>query len=103
MSGHPQGSHALLKTIKQVEKTKHQLVDLQNNFCKQLNERDLDYTNKGLVFGIHVNNGIYIRRELQQHGYLIRQANNTLLFLPMFIADNNDYTRFFDLVATLSK
>lgn len=103
MSGHPQGSHALLQTIKQVEDMKYQLIDLQNAFCKQLNEHNLDYTNKGLVFGIHVENGIYIRRELQKQGYLIRQANNTLLFLPMFIADHNDYTRFFDLVATLSK
>jgi adenosylmethionine-8-amino-7-oxononanoate aminotransferase len=95
MSGHPIACQILVKTIdllKTIENTKDQ-------FLIQLDKYNLDYTNRGLVFGIKVNDGIYIRRELQKEGYLIRQHNDVLLFVPMLTADVNNYISFFEKVA----
>ncbi len=103
MSGHPQGSHALLETIKQTDVAMDTIYNKQKAFCKMLDDNKLQYTNRGHVFGIHVKDGIYIRRELQGEGYLVRQSNDTLLFLPMLVADPKNYSKFFELVATLSK
>jgi len=62
--------------------------------------KKLNYFNKGLVFGIKVNDGIYVRRQLQKKGYLIRQHDDTLIFMPMFTSNVNNYINFADLVAT---
>jgi len=52
------------------------------------------------VFGISVTDGIYARRQLQKQGYLIRQCNNILLLMPMFVAEINYYDRLFEVIAT---
>lgn len=98
MSGHPIACNALLKTIELVKSTDIKKVEYK--FLESIKKHNLSYTQKGLVFGINVNDGIYARRVLQKEGYLIRQSNNTLLFLPMFIADVKNYTSFFEKVAT---
>ena len=98
MSGHPIACQALLKTIEILDVDSNN--DVQNKIIMQLDKYNLNYTNHGLIFGIHVNDGIYVRRELQKEGYLIRQHNNVLLFVPMFTIDVDNYTKFFEKVAT---
>lgn len=99
MSGNPQASVMLMETIKLVNKTNISLI--QNKFKELLDTYSLKYTNKGLVFGIHVEDGIYTRRVLHKKGFLIRQHGNTLLFIPMFTADVSQYTEFCEIISTL--
>jgi adenosylmethionine-8-amino-7-oxononanoate aminotransferase len=98
MSGHPIACNALLKTI-ELTKTVN-LKKLENDFVELIKKYQLSYVQRGLVFGLKVKDGIQSRRELQKDGYLIRQSNNTLLFLPMFIVDVKNYINFFEKVAT---
>jgi len=98
MSGHPIACNALLQTIKLKNNTN--LNTIENDFLSVIKKYKIDYVQKGLVFGLKVENGIEARRSLQKEGYLIRQSNNVLLFLPMFTADVNNYINFFEKVAT---
>lgn len=98
MSGHPIACQTLLKTIELLNTVNNK--NTQEQFITQLKKYNLDYTNRGLVFGIKVNDGIYVRRELQKEGYLIRQHNDVLLFVPMFTANAKNYIKFFEKVAT---
>jgi adenosylmethionine-8-amino-7-oxononanoate aminotransferase len=98
MSGHPIACNALLKTIELLNS-----VDIENvekQFVNMINKQSIPYIQKGLVFGLKVKDGIKSRRLLQKEGYLIRQSNNILLFLPMFIANTKNYISFFEQVAT---
>jgi adenosylmethionine-8-amino-7-oxononanoate aminotransferase len=98
MSGYPIACKALSKTIELVRNNNNQI--LQNQFKKNIEKYSLNYYNKGLVFGISVTDGIYARRQLQKQGYLIRQHNNILLLMPMFVAEINHYERLFEVIAT---
>lgn len=98
MSGHPIACNALVKTIELINETNIQKI--KDEFLNLLDNYKINYINKGLIFGLKVDDGIYARRELQKEGFLIRQSNNTLLFLPMFTADPRKYIKFFEKVAT---
>lgn len=98
MSGHPIACQTLLKTIEVLHTVDNKST--QDQFISQLKKHNLDYTNRGLIFGIKVSDGIYVRRELQKEGYLIRQHNDVLLFVPMFTANVENYVKFFEKVAT---
>lgn len=101
MSGHPIACNALLKTIELLDSVNLKKVETQ--FVNMINKNNICYTQKGLVFGLKVKDGIAARRLLQKEGYLIRQSNNNLLFLPMFIADPENYVSFFEQVAIFSE
>lgn len=98
MSGHPIACNALLKTIELVDSV--DLKRVSSQFANMIKTHSIPCTQKGLVFGLKVKDGITARRSLQKEGYLIRQSNDTLLFLPMFIADTEKYVSFFEKVAT---
>lgn len=98
MSGHPIACQTLLKTIEVLNTIDNKTT--QARFILQLKKHNLDYTNRGLIFGIKVIDGIYVRRELQKEGYLIRQHNNVLLFVPMFTSNVENYIKLFEKVAT---
>ena len=96
MSGHPITCNMLSTSIDLVQDNKK----LEKQFRDLFDSKNLSYYNKGLVFGIQVPDGIYVRRQLHKKGYLIRQHDNTLIFVPMFTTNINNYVNFADLVAT---
>lgn len=101
MSGHPIACDMLIKTISLLKNT---CIKTQENlFINLFNDRKLNFYNKGLVFGIPVSNGIEAKRKLQKNGYLIRQNNNVLIFMPMFTANLDNYINFVDLVTTFQE
>ena len=98
MSGHPIACDMLSTTINLLYYSNNK--KLEKEFIDLFDNKKLNYFNKGLVFGIKVNDGIYVRRQLQKKGYLIRQHDDTLIFMPMFTSNVNNYINFADLVAT---
>jgi adenosylmethionine-8-amino-7-oxononanoate aminotransferase len=98
MSGHPIACNMLSKTIDLVHG-----IDIKahaNNFVELFQSKNLDFVNKGMIFGIRVKDGIAMKRYLQKEGYLIRQSNNVLIFMPMFTSKLENYFRFVDLLTT---
>lgn len=95
-SGHPIGCNAVCKTL--------DLYSIQSDrteeFRSLFQRYELNVTCHRMVFAIPVSDGIKLRRLLQKEGYLIRQRNDTLLLLPMFTADINNYIRFAEIVST---
>lgn len=98
-SGHPIGSNALCTTLNLYKETKNKT----DEFISLFNRYDLNFNAHNMVFGIHVSDGINLRRHLQKEGYLIRQHDNTLLFLPMFTAEVSNYSKFAEIVATFQE
>lgn len=98
MSGHPIACEMLSKTIDLVKQ-----IDIKSHttdFINLFNSRNINFVNKGLIFGIKVKDGIKARRYLQKEGYLIRQSADVLIFMPMFTSKIENYFNFVDLLTT---
>lgn len=98
MSGHPIACNMLSKTIDLVKKTDIDIIE--DKFKTLLNECNIKFNNKGMVFGIKVSDGMTTKRALQKQGYLIRQHNNVLIFMPMLTSKIENYFKFADFLAT---
>lgn len=94
MSGHPIGSALLLKSLELYRATIDTRKQLEIDIVDKLTT--VDFRNYGLLFGIEVPDGDVARRELKKLGYIIRNYENTLIFVPMFISDISKYQKFFD-------
>jgi adenosylmethionine-8-amino-7-oxononanoate aminotransferase len=101
MSGHPIACSMLSKTIDLIKKTDINIIE--DKFKNLLDEYNVKFNNKGMVFGIKVSDGMTTKRALQKQGYLIRQHNNVLIFMPMLTSNIENYFKFADLLATFQE
>lgn len=96
MSGHPIGAALINKSIELYDRLKDKREKLKTEFDTQL--KDLPHRAYGLIYGIDVNDGRAVRNKLRKAGYITRNVNNTLIVLPMFTANIEDYKSFFELL-----
>jgi len=94
MSGHPIGSALLLKSLELYKANYNNRKQLETAIVDKLTT--VQFRNYGLLFGIEVPDGDLARRELKKLGYIIRNYENTLIFVPMFISDISKYQKFFE-------
>lgn len=98
MSGHPIACNMLSVTMNIIQQIN---VNSQEEKFKNLfNDYNLKFNHKGMVFGIKVSDGMATKRALQKQGYLIRQHNNILIFMPMLTSKIENYFNFADFLAT---
>ena len=96
MSGHPIGCALMLKSLELYQQSRAMRMELQRSIVDKL--QGVVYRNHGLLFGIDVPDGALASSELKDLGYIIHNYQNTLIFVPMFIADVANYQSFFDYI-----
>ena len=101
MSGHPIGCALLMKSLELYTSTLDIRKKLEYDIVNKL--KQVNFRNFGLLFGIEVPDAERAKFDLKQLGYIIHNYKNTLIFVPMFIADITNYQSFFDYLYNIKK
>ncbi len=101
MSGHPIGCALLMKSLELYTKTIDIRKKLEYDIVNKL--KPAKFRNYGLLFGIEVPDAEKAKADLKKMGYIIHNYKNTLIFVPMFIADISNYQSFFDYLSKIKE